>query len=53
MIKAEFVIEGNVIYCNSFTVYKENFDYTVINREGDVVKDWISLEEAIQYCLEN
>lgn len=52
MIKAEVVFDGDLIYCNGLVIEK-GITYFVSNSNDDVVCDYVSLEEAIKYCLEN
>lgn len=52
MIKAEVVFDGDLIYCNGLIIEK-GIAYFVSNSDDDVVCDYVSLEEAIKYCLEN
>ena len=52
MIKCEVVFDGNLIYCNGLTIEKGCFDYFVSNSDEDVVCDYVSIEEAIKYCME-
>ena len=53
MIQCQVIFEGDLIYCNSLTIQKGGIMYFVENSEGCVVLDYVSLEEAIKYCLEN
>lgn len=53
MTKAEVIFEGDLIYCNGFTVQKGGIMYFVENANGDIVLDYVSQEEAVKYCLEN
>ena len=53
MIEAKVIFVGDFIYCYGLTIQKGGFGYFVENSEGYVVLDFVSLEEAIKYCLEN
>ena len=53
MIQCQVIFEGDLIYCNSLTIQNGGIMYFVENSEGCVVLDYVSLEEAIKYCLEN
>ena len=53
MIETKVVFDGDLIYCYGMTIQKGDIYYFVENSEGCVVLDYVSLEEAIKYCLEN
>lgn len=53
MIKAEVVFDGDVIYCNGFSIVKGWVYHFIENNNGEIVEDGVSLEQAIKYCLEN
>ena len=53
MIQCQVIFEGDLIYCKSLTIQNGGIMYFVENSEGCVVLDYVSLEEAIKYCLEN
>lgn len=52
MIKAEVLFDGDLIYCNGLVIEK-GLTYFVCNSDDDVVCDYVSLEKAIKYCLDN
>lgn len=53
MTKAEVIFEGDLIYCNGFTIQKGSIIHFVENSDGNIVLDYVSQEEAVKYCLEN
>lgn len=53
MIESTVVFEGDLIYCYGLTIQAGCFGYFVENGEGDIVLDYVSLEEAVKYCLGN
>ena len=53
MIEAKVVFDGDLIYCYGLLIQQGGCGYFVENSEGCVVLDYVSLEEAIGYCLRN
>ena len=52
MIECKLIFDGDLIYCNSLIIQNGGAFYFVENSDGCVVLDYVSLEEAVQYCLE-
>lgn len=52
MVKAEVIFDGDLIYFNGLIIEK-GIAYFVSNSDDVVVCDYVSLEEAVKYCLEN
>ena len=57
MIKAEVVFDGDDIRVNSYKIVEFVGDFHIIDSLGIIVKKMYrgisSMEDAIQYCLEN
>lgn len=53
MVECEVIFDGSFIYLNSLTIERGCFEYFITNSEGVVVKDFVTLEEAVKYCMEN
>lgn len=51
MVKAEVVFDESVIYVNGLVIERGKFDYYVTNSDEDVLLDWASIEEAVEFCL--
>lgn len=52
MVKAEVVFDDNLIYVNGLVIERGKFDYYVTNSDEDVLLDWVSIEEAVKFCLD-
>lgn len=54
MIEATVIFDGCLIYCNGLTVERGSYDYYFVSNSAETVLiDYLSIEEAIKYCLEN
>ena len=57
MIKAEVVFDGDDIRVNNYRISETGGHFLIFNSLGSMVKEMYkelySLEEAIQYCMEN
>lgn len=57
MIKAEVVFDGDDIRVNNYRISDTGGYFLIFNSLGSMVKEMYkelySLEEAIQYCMEN
>ena len=53
MIEAEVIFDGNLIYCNGLVIERGSFDYYFVsNSDEEVVKDYVTIEDAVKYCKE-
>ena len=53
MIEAEAIFDGNLIYCNGLVIERGSFDYYFVSNSDEVVlKDYVTIEDAIKYCKE-
>ena len=52
MIEAEVVFDGEYIHCNGYLINCEYDTYT-ISLDGRDIELCITIERAIQYCMEN
>jgi hypothetical protein len=52
MLKSEVLFDGNLIYVNGLVIERGKFDYYVTNSDEDVLLEWVSIEEAVKFCLE-
>lgn len=49
---AEVVFDDNLIYVNGLVIEKGCFNYFVTNSDDEVLKDYVTIEEAVKFCLE-
>ena len=53
MIEAEVIFDGNLIYCNGLVIERGSFDYYFVsNSDEEVLKDYVTIEDAVKYCKE-
>ena len=52
MVKAEVIFDDNLIYVNGLVIERGKFDYYVTNSDDIVLKDYVTIEEAVNFCLD-